>query len=90
MAAIGLTLLIGEYNTSKMCPCGIDELITPKGGANGKRVRVHKTTGDVCSVLQMVDDRDETTDVNFGLATLKSIQGLAWPLHLCRPCSETV
>ena len=35
----------------------------------------HKTTGDVCSVLQMVDDRDETSDVNLGLSALKSIQG---------------
>ena len=90
MAATGLTLLIGEYNTSKMCPCGTDELITPNGGANGKRVRVHKTTGDVCSVLQMVNDRDETSDVNFGLCALRSIQGSSWPLHLCSPCSETV
>lgn len=90
MAATGLTFLIGEYNTSKMCPCGIDELTTPKGGAKDRRVRVHKTTGDVCSVLQMVDDRDETSDVNLGLSALKSIQGTGWPLHLCSPCSETI
>ena len=90
MAATGLTFLIGEYNTSKMCLCGTDELITPKGGANDKRVRVHKTTGDVCSVLQMVNDRDETSDVNLGLSALKSIQGTGWPLHLCSPCSETI
>ena len=90
MAATGPTFLIGEYNTSKMCPCGIDELTTPKGGAKDRRVRVHKTTGDVCSVLQMVDDRDETSDVNLGLSALKSIQGTGWPLHLCSPCSETI
>jgi len=44
MAATGLTFLLGECNTSKMCPCGTDELITPEGGANDKRVRVHKTS----------------------------------------------
>jgi len=82
-----LTFLLGEYNTSKMCPCGTDELITPKGGANGKRVRVHKTSGDACSVLQLVDDRDETADVNFGLAALNSVRGYAWPSHLCSSCS---
>ena len=90
MAATGLTFLIGEYYTSKMCPCSTDERITPKCGANNKHVRVHKTSGDVCSVLQMVNDRDETSDVNFGLSALKSIQGEEWPTHLCRPCSETV
>ena len=89
MAATGLTFLLGEYNTSKMCPCGTDELITPKGGANGKRVRVHKTSGDACSVLQLVDDRDETADVNFGLAALNSVRGYAWPSHLCSSCSAT-
>ena len=30
LGATGLTVLLGEYNTSKMCPCGMDELITPK------------------------------------------------------------
>ena len=50
----------------------------------------HLTTGDVCSVLQMVDDRDEISDVNFGLSALKSIQGARWPLHLCSSCSETI
>ena len=90
MAATGLTFLLGEYNTSKMCPCETDELITPKGSATDKRVRVHKTSGDACSVLQLVDDRDETADVNFGLAALNSVRGKAWPSHLCSPCSATV
>ena len=90
MAAIGLTFLIGEYRTSKMCPCGEDELITPKGGAKDKRVRVHKTSGGVCSVLKMINDRDETADVNFGLGGLNCCRGNEWPLHLqCSPCSES-
>ena len=79
MAAIGLTSLIGEYRTSKMCPCGEDELITPKGGAKDKRVRVHKTSGGVCSVLKMINDRDETADVNFGLGGLNCCRGNEWP-----------
>ena len=87
MAATGLTFLLGEYNTSKMCPCGTDELITPKGGANGKRVRVHKTSGGQCAVLHMVRNRDETADVQFLCCGIRSVRGQAWPAHLCRPVS---
>ena len=39
---------------------------------------------------EQIKESDQTSDVNFGLATLNSIQGLAWPLHLCRPCSEAI
>ena len=28
-------MLLGEHNMSKMCPCGMDELITPRTSANG-------------------------------------------------------
>ena len=40
------------FRTSKMCPCGQDELKDFESNTeSGKRVRVHKTTGDVCSVF---------------------------------------
>jgi len=68
---------------------GTDELISLKGGANDQRVRVHTTSGNACSVLQLVDDRDETADVNFGLAVLNYVRGYAWPSYLCSPCSAT-
>jgi hypothetical protein len=85
LAATGVTVLLGEYNTSKMCPCGTDELITPSS-SNGRRVRVHKTTGDRCSVLKVVDNRDEVSTVQFGCAALRTLVGECWPAHLCRPC----
>ena len=85
MAVRGLTILIDEYKTSKMCPCGKSELITQKQEASGKRVRVHKTDGGVCAVLKRVDDRDETATVQDLLVAGAAMQHLAWPTHLCRP-----
>ena len=87
LAATGVTVLLGEYNTSKMCPCGMDALYTPRC-TNGLRVRVHKTTGDKCSVLDVVDNRDEVATVQFGCAALRCLQGQCWPEHLCRPCAS--
>ena len=84
LAATGLTFLLGEYNTSKTCPCGQDTLETPSGSSDS-RVRVHKTSGGKCSVLQIVCNRDETANVQFGCCGIRVIRGQAWPAHLCRP-----
>ena len=89
LSTIGLTVLLGEYNTSKQCPCGKGELITPLShtSTSGSRVRVHKTSGGKCSVLERVEDRDEVSLVNFGISCLRSVNGESWPEHLCRACS---
>ena len=42
----GLTFLLDEYKTSKMCPCGHDELKT-----TGSRLRAHKGDGATCPLL---------------------------------------
>ena len=61
----------------------------------GKRVRVHKTTRGVCSVLQLVNDRDETTAINMALASIAALRygssrlyhtpwscGRSWSTHI--------
>ena len=57
----GPTVLIDEYKTSKMCPCG-HELCDGKSQHDHNhgtgRVRVHKTIGDdSCEVLVHRNDR---------------------------------
>ena len=86
LAARGLTFLLGEYKTSKTCPCGQDDLKTPSGSSNS-RVRVHKTSGGQCAVLQKVRNRDETASVQFLCCGIRSVRGQAWPAHLRRPVS---
>ena len=72
-----------------MCPCGQDELKDFSSNTHGdKRVRVHKTTGGVCDVLQLVDDRDETAAINMTLASLAATRHASWPRHLCRPLRQ--
>ena len=56
----GLTILLDEYKTSKMCCCGQDELKTIHG-----RYRCHKTDGVACSLLQQLNcDRDALASLN--------------------------
>ena len=85
MAVRGLTILLDEYKTSKMCPCGHAELGDLKTTTNGKRVRVHKTDGGVCGVLKWVDDRDETATIQQLLASGTAMNHTPWPSHLLRP-----
>ena len=70
-----------------MCPCGADELVTEMSNMGGERVRVHKTIGGTCTVLEGVNDRDEVATINMLLATQSAMRQGRWPLHLCRPCS---
>ena len=84
LAARGLTFLLGEYKTSKTCPCGQDDLKTPSGSSDS-RVRVHKTSGGQCAVLLMVRNRDETAAVQFLCCGIRSVRGQAWPAHLRFP-----
>ena len=83
LAVRGLTFLLCERYTSLRCPCGSHEL---KNGekADGIRVRVHKTDGGVCSVLQSIQDRDEIACINMLLAASSACQGTQWPTHLTR------
>ena len=61
----GLTFLLDEHKTSKVCPCGHDELKT-----TGYRFRAHKSDGAVYSLLTRLGarscDRDGDTK---GVAT---------------------
>jgi len=83
LAVRGLTFLLCERYTSLRCPCGSHEL---KNGekVDGIRVRVHKTDGGVCSVLQSIQDRDEIACINMLLAASSACQGTQWPTHLTR------
>jgi hypothetical protein len=85
LAVRTVTVLLDEYRTSKQCPCGRDELMDgPNPNANvGRRVRVHKTDGGVCDLLQQVEDRDEVAVVNMFLATQSASVHTSWPAHLC-------
>ena len=50
----GLTFLLDEYKTSKMCPCGHDELKT-----TGYRFRAHKSDGAACPLLTTFETRHD-------------------------------
>ena len=83
LAIKGLVFLLCERYTSKRCPCGHSEL-DDGIHAGGKRVRVHKTTGDVCAVLHAINDRDELACVNMLMAVSSCINHTTWPEHLRR------
>ena len=68
----GLTFLLDEYKTSKMCPCGHDELKT-----TGYRFRAHKSDGAAC-------DRDALASLNMVSCALCALAGRTRPEHLCR------
>ena len=84
----GLTFLLDEHKTSKMCPCGQDELKTTHG-----RLRAHKSDGGVCSVLAHSSttdcDRDALASLNMLRCALCALRGKNRPSHLCRSvCSR--
>ena len=76
----GLTILLDEYNTSKMCPCGSHELVTKAG-----RFRGHKTDGSFCSYLSLSCDRDFLAVMNMLQCAIRALRGIRRPIHLCRP-----
>jgi hypothetical protein len=84
----GLTFLLDEYNTSKCCPCGQDELkdagSSHEEGRECERVRVHKTCGGACGVLQRCRDRDALATLNMLQAAVAAVQHHSWPEHLQR------
>ena len=85
----GLTFLLDEYKTSKMCPCGHDELKT-----TGYRFRAHKSDGAACPLLTRLAagscDRDALASLNMASCALCALAGRTRPEHLCRskcmPC----
>ena len=84
----GVTFLLDEYRTSKMCPCGQDELKTTAG-----RLRAHKSDGSVCDLLNRACasgcDRDAIATINMMGCALCALAGNNRPGHLCRPrCHE--
>jgi hypothetical protein len=83
----GLTFLLDEYRTSKMCPCGHDELKT-----TSDRLRAHKSDGAVCSLLSRLGntgcDRDALASLNMVSCALCALGGQKRPEHLCRPICQ--
>ena len=79
----GLTFLLDEYKTSKMCPCGHDELKT-----TGYRFRAHKSDGAACPLLTRLGakscDRDALASLNMVSCALCALAGRTRPEHLCR------
>ena len=75
----GLTILLDEFKTSKMCPCGEFELKTTAG-----RVRSHQTNGSPCSFLCSSCDRDSLAAMNMLQCAVCAFQGKPRPTHLCR------
>ena len=76
----GVTVLLGERKTSKMCPCGNSELeyerVQPSNSGTGTqpdsfRTRCHKTRAkgkasseSRCAILEKFKDRDELATLN--------------------------
>ena len=87
MATRGLVFLLDEYRTSKMCPCGHDELIT-RDDTSSTRLRRHKTGDTACPLPHQIGDRDELACVNMLHCALKAIHGGQRPSFLCRPCDS--
>ena len=83
----GVTILLDEFYTSAMCPCGQDKLKT-----TGGRLRAHKSDGSTCSLLsrlaQQQCDRDALASLNMLSCALCALEGRERPIHLCRPCKE--
>ena len=83
----GLTLLLDEFKTSKMCPCGQDELKTTT-----QRFRGHKTDGSECHFLKLGNDRDTLATMCLIDCSLCACAGKKRPAHLCRqvcmPCAD--
>lgn len=81
----GVTVLLDEYKTSKVCPCGQDELITTTG-----RLRAHKSDGAICSLINNLsneaNDRDALASLNMISCALCALNGRDRPHHLCRSC----
>lgn len=93
----GPTVLLDEYNTSKICPCGKAELETKQVISNGgSRVRCHKAVGGgdhiPCSIAPLLDasgisfDRDILATLNMLQCAACGMRGLPRPTHLCREC----
>ena len=76
----GLTFLLDEYKTSKMCPCGHDELKT-----TGYRFRAHKGDGAVCPLLTRLGAKScALASLNMVSCALCALTGRTRPEHLCR------
>ena len=82
LAVRGLTFLLCERYTSLRCPCGHDDLKNGEEHTDGMRVRVHKTNGGTCDVLNNVKDRDELACTNMLLACATACRRAPWPAHL--------
>ena len=88
LAVRGPTVIMDEYNTSKMCPCGTSEL---KNVHESHRLCCHKTVGldgpccVECSLGAENMDRDVLAIINFLLCARCALDGKERPDHLRGP-----
>jgi hypothetical protein len=97
LASRGVTVVLDEYNTFKMCPCGLCELrdtvsICPTNPDNlHRRPRCHKAAEPhgPCSAIRpflsrgLHPDRDELADIQMLNAGALGMCAGSRPMHLC-------
>ena len=81
----GMTVLLDEFNTSKMCPCGQSELMKASGRQRAHKQSINNNVTD-CAFLKNSEtkDRDVLAIINMALAAVCTLKGKQWPLHLRR------
>ena len=94
-SARGVTIYTDEFKTSKMCPCGTDELITITGSDKCSRIRCHKTlsTESTCPLGRSNDarfDRDELATYNMLHCAQNALRGLWRRTRVCQTINETI
>ena len=91
IAARGVCVLLDEFRTTKMCPCGTHELKTTHG-----RTRAGQSRGRQCELLERLAkkgpdyaDRDGLAALNMVQCAVAALRDRGRPAHLCRaaaPC----
>ena len=85
LAVRGVTVLLEEFRTSKMCPCGLSALTHVIGD---RRLRCHQAGGsDECRFTcpsSIVRDRDSLATLNMLQCAQSCLSGSRWPSHLSR------
>ena len=85
LAVRGVTVLLDEFRTSKMCPCGLSSLTHVIGD---RRLRCHQAGGsDECRFTcpsSIVRDRDSLATLNMLQCAQSCLLGHRWPSHLSR------
>ena len=89
LAVRGLTFLVDEFNTSKMCPCGQCALCDDITTSEGARLRCHEANGpESCCVRDAIGqsnmERDMLAVINICHCGACGLQKKDRPPWLCR------